>query len=217
MIIDWYYHLEIHVLLATRPAVFFNRLNQLEWYKNTLQKWVNERKFLSGSEILEVGCATGVLSRHIADSSCKVTGVDLSESMTRIAKTQYPELAFQVADAAQLPFAHNTFDAVISASLINIVSEQEKVMQEMQRVCKQGGVISVLVPLKGFDNQGLNTLIAALQLRGFSAAALRTWHKRAPKMTFAELEALFAQCKLEIQQTDTLLGGMVVAVTAIHQ
>jgi ubiquinone/menaquinone biosynthesis C-methylase UbiE len=212
---ELFHRLKIRMLLVTKPVAFFKSLNQLDWYQQTLQNWVRKNNFPTSSKILEVGCATGTLSRYISNLKHDLTGVDLSESMITVAQKNNPRIRFHVADVNKLPFETESFDSVISASLLNIVTDREKALTEMIRVCKSGGTISILVPLMGFNDTKLNTLKSSLQVTGFSLEALRAWHKLAPKMTVLEVNDLFRKFGLETQKPKKYLNGMVFSITAI--
>jgi ubiquinone/menaquinone biosynthesis C-methylase UbiE len=43
-----------------------------------------------------------------------VIGVDVAPAMVQLAQHLHPGLDFRIADAEDLPFAHNSFDAVVS-------------------------------------------------------------------------------------------------------
>jgi len=212
-----YHRLKIRMLLATRPVVFFEALNQLDWYQQTLQDWVKQNNIPVHSKILEIGCATGILSRYIAGLGHNLTGVDLSESMIKVAQKNSPSISFQVADVNELPFETDAFDSVISASLLNIVSDRKKALLEMLRVCRKGGTISILVPLMGFDEIRLNGLKASLPATGFSFEALRAWHSLAPKMSVLEVDNLFKEQGLKVQEHQEYLNGMIFSVTAVKE
>lgn len=209
------HRLKIKILLATKPVVFFESLNQLDWYCQILQDWVRKNNVPPNSKILEIGCATGTLSRYISSLEHDLTGVDLSESMITVAQKNNPNLSFYVADVNKLPFETEYFDSVISASLLNIVSHKEKALAEMFRVCKSGGTISILVPLMGFNDTNLNALKSSLQTAGFSFEALRAWHKLAPKMTVSETNTLFERLGLKTRKPEKYLNGMIFSITAI--
>lgn len=211
---ELFHRLKIRMLLAIKPVVFFEALNQLDWYQQTLRDWVRQNNFPSNRKILEIGCATGTLSRYISDLDHDLSGVDLSEGMIEVAKKNNPNIPFHIADVNKLPFETESFDSVISASLLNIVSDREKALTEMIRVCRGGGTISILVPLAGFNDIKLNVLKSLLQTTGSSFEALRTWHKLAPKMTVSEVRNLFEKRGLKTQKPEKYLNGMVFSITA---
>lgn len=51
-----------------------------------------------------------------------------------------------VADAHVLPFRDNSFDAIISESLLEHVLHPEKVVNEMKRILKPGGMVYIVTP-----------------------------------------------------------------------
>lgn len=208
------FSLQIKVLLVVKPEVLFHKINQLEWYRNTLHQWINAHNFNSKIKILEVGCATGTLSGYLAELGYKTTAVDASRKMISLASSNNPGVNFYTADVTCLPFTDGEFDAVVSASLINIVSNQQAAINEMTRVCKNGGVISVLFPAHNFSNENLRTLEDAIKISGFSAAALKIWHKSAPKMHNYTARTLLHKAGLLSQPPVSYLQGMVSSMTA---
>lgn len=51
---------------------------------------------------IDLGSGTGRLTKLISDLGMKVVGVDLDESMVNVAKKNYPELDFRVADMVEV-------------------------------------------------------------------------------------------------------------------
>ena len=211
----YFYQLQIRVLIIFRPTVLFDKINQLDWYKSTLHQWVEDQNFSEKNKVLEVGCATGKLASYIAESGCIVTGVDLSSEMIELAKIESNDIDYIVADAIDLPFESNCFDAVIATSLINIVDDKSKAMNELSRTCRKGGKISILVPSENFYDKDLLALQLTIGISGFSAAAMQAWHKNPPKMNTDDIRSLFLQAGLIEVTTKKYLQGMVVSATAI--
>lgn len=101
-----------------------------------------------GSRILDVATGTGAQAFAFADKAGEVVGIDLSEAMLRIArrKNRFPNVTFQQADAAELPFDDGAFDASgVSFALHEMpISIRERVIREMARVTKPGGSVTVV-------------------------------------------------------------------------
>ncbi|WP_330202235.1 class I SAM-dependent methyltransferase [Cyanobacterium sp. Dongsha4] len=94
--------------------------------------------------ILDLGCGTGKLLNRLAEefSDLKGIGADLSPEMltnARLANTHHPRLIFVRADAHDLPFADNQFDAVFNTISFLHYLQPEKVFREVARVLKKGG------------------------------------------------------------------------------
>ncbi len=205
----------IKILLRLKPAVLFHKINQLHWYQNTLHKWIKSHDFNNEIKILEIGCATGLLSAYLSERGYITTAVDISEVMITTAKSNNANVDHLVANVKKMPFLDGEFDVVIAASLINIIPDKLTALEEMKRVCKQGGFISILVPMQGFKDQELQYLCETLRITGFSEAALRAWHKYAPKMEISSLKQLFQKAGLTVVANTSYLQGMVMSITAI--
>lgn len=57
----------------------------------------------------------------------------------------FPEVDI-IADVSALPFADNSFDAVVSESLLEHVTDPIKVVSEMRRVLRSGGILYASIP-----------------------------------------------------------------------
>jgi trans-aconitate methyltransferase len=102
---------------------------------SALQQWLAAKSLgrlpLDGDErVLDVGCGDGKVTSEIARRLPRgsVVGVDASHAMIAFAAekfpaTAHPNLAFRVADAAELPFA-NQFDLVVSFNCLHWVRDQ---------------------------------------------------------------------------------------------
>ncbi len=65
-----------------------------------------------GTRVLDVATGPGILAAAAAERGAIATGVDFAEDMIAVARRTHPEIAFEVADAADLPFDDASFDAV---------------------------------------------------------------------------------------------------------
>ena len=133
------------------------------------QQWAREliaKLRLQGHErVLDIGCGDGKVTAEIAASLPQgaVVGVDNSPAMIALAQASYPRsqwasLAFQLADAAALPFAAE-FDVVFSNATLHWVLDHVPVLRGIRRSLRPGG--TVLLQMGGRGNaQGV---IAAVE------------------------------------------------------
>lgn len=115
-----------------------------KWRRETMRK-MNVQK---GQMALDVCCGTGDWSFSLAESvgvEGKVIGLDFSENMLKVARgklatKQLPQLQFIRGNAMELPFPENTFDYVTIGFGLRNVPDYMRVLQEMHRVLKPGGM-----------------------------------------------------------------------------
>ena len=94
-------------------------------------------------EVLEIATGPGLLAKHIASAAKSVLATDYSEGMIAEAKKgDYPpNLRFEVADATALPYAGDSFDAVLISNALHIIPVPEQTLQEIDRVLRPGGIL----------------------------------------------------------------------------
>lgn len=140
--------------------------NYYSYIKNFFDKWAPIYDFIdlfisgvrgkvvnftdpgSGSRVLDVCTGTGKQAFAFAKKGYDVIGIDLSESMLKVARKNntYTNLKFEISDAINIPFANDYFDvSCISFALHDMpLDVREKVLREMARVTKQNGVITIV-------------------------------------------------------------------------
>ena len=98
-----------------------------------------------GDFLLDAGCGTGIFTCDVLASGASVSGIDLSFPMVKRAKMRATGSGFYPAcsDMNCLPFADDCFDRVFSMTAIEFVEDARKVIAELERVTKKGGVIVV--------------------------------------------------------------------------
>jgi sarcosine/dimethylglycine N-methyltransferase len=96
--------------------------------------------------VLDIGSGVGGPARFLAQSySCRVTGVDLSDSFVEAARYltartgQSDRISFQTADALNLPFNGSTFDVVFLQHVAMNISDRPSLYKEIRRVLTSGG------------------------------------------------------------------------------
>ena len=89
-----------------------------------------------GMEVLDVGCGTGNAAIPAARLGARVTGLEPWGELLAIARERAAdamvEVDWVVGDPAELPFADDSFDRVISV----LADGSDRVVDEMRRVCR---------------------------------------------------------------------------------
>lgn len=110
-----------------------------QWRKESLAA-VDPRP---GQRILDLAAGTGVSSVAFAKAGAEVVPCDFSIGMLSAGKKARPELPFVAGDATKLPFADDTFDAVLVSFGIRNFVDPVAGLREMRRVTKPGGKVVV--------------------------------------------------------------------------
>jgi len=118
------------------------------WRKKTIRQLSNDCPLT----VLDVATGTADVAIMAAKQypDCSVIGIDISEKMLEIGRQKISRkglsnrIALQLADSENMPFADNSFDAVISAFGVRNFENLEKGLAEMFRVLKPHGKVVIL-------------------------------------------------------------------------
>jgi trans-aconitate methyltransferase len=130
----------------------------------------------ASERILDLGCGTGYLASIIANSGADVVGIDNSIEMITKAKTEYPQLEFQVQSATSFYFEEH-FNAIFSNAVLHWIQDKEKVIDCMYRNLKKSG--RLVLEMGGRHNVDLiiNTLHKCLRKYGFGKnTSVQLWY-----------------------------------------
>jgi ubiquinone/menaquinone biosynthesis C-methylase UbiE len=102
---------------------------------------------LPGMKVLDVGSGTGNAALAAARRFCDVISTDFVPEMLEFGRIRAAaddlDVAFEVADAENLPYPDATFDVVLSTVGVMFAPDQERAASELLRVCKPGGKIGL--------------------------------------------------------------------------
>ena len=96
-----------------------------------------------GEKVLDLAAGTGVSSTAFAEAGAQVVPCDFSIGMLQAGKKVRPELPFVAGDGTRLPFADDTFDAVLVSFGIRNFVDPVAGLREMARVTRPGGRVVV--------------------------------------------------------------------------
>ena len=82
-----------------------------------------------GLSILELGCATGDLLNALNPG--RGVGIDFSTEMIRLAKKNYPNLEFRIADIEKIEGWGETFDALIISDVVGHLMDIEETFRNL--------------------------------------------------------------------------------------
>ncbi|HEX9911740.1 MAG TPA: class I SAM-dependent methyltransferase [candidate division Zixibacteria bacterium] len=116
--------------------------------KNKLGELVNSFRLEKGSQVLDLGCGTGILFPSILRAIGKkgrLFGVDFSPKMLLEARRKFQDvnIVLVCAPAENLPFLPESFDYVIAFASFPHFQSKVKAIGEIGRVMKKGGILFI--------------------------------------------------------------------------
>lgn len=157
---------------------------QMERYYSPGRTWEATARGLCGllrlGDVLDAGSGDGTLAQLLAPRARSVTCLDRSERMIEAARERLAReknVAFQVGDLHQLPFAADSFDQVLCLNVLTYAEDPGRVLAEAARVLRPGGDL-VVVTLEAHAHDEALELYHHVN-RGFTQAALRRLITRA--------------------------------------
>lgn len=135
-------------------------------------------------KLLEVGIGTG-MNLQFYPAGCEITGIDLCENMLKQAEVKLRpgsrEVELKLMDSADMGFADNTFDKVLSFWALCSMQSPLSTLHEMARVAKPGARIVILeVMLSPLEEVAIlqrlfrpvNRLLDHVYIEGFPVSAV---------------------------------------------
>src|SRR3989344_4276876 len=120
------------------------RAIELKYFLELIDKKPNEK-------VLELGCSSGFLTKELG----KVTAIDTSNDMLKIAHSKNPKAICVSGDMFDIPFNQNTFDKVVTMRVWNHLNlfDLIKAIRESKRVLKKNGWLIFDAEEKSFSRR----------------------------------------------------------------
>ncbi len=119
--------------------------------------------------VLECACGTGLLSAVIAPKCRQLTATDYSEKMLNKAKKNcavFQNITFSKAEITALSYPDGSFDKVVAGNVIHLLDNPMTALYELNRVCKDGGMLIIPTYLNKDDKGKTNGFSDAVGMAG---------------------------------------------------
>ncbi len=126
-----------------------------KWYENPLGKAVDfvERRALEelfkpqGNKVLEIGCGTGLYTVRMAAKDYKVTALDISSEMIKLAQPKVQSIGKEVkwilGDITAMLDSLERYDGIFSMTAFEFIPEPQKVLEALYQKLNPGGCLVV--------------------------------------------------------------------------
>jgi ubiquinone/menaquinone biosynthesis C-methylase UbiE len=163
-----------------------------------------------GMDVLDIGCGTGAHLKLYQNEKCNVYGIDLSESMLKVAEKKLANDAdLRLCDACNTPFPKDKFDLILSSTVLHEMSQQVRinVLEEAKRILKSDGRILLIDfhtgPIRKFKGFFSKTIITISEI----AAGREHYKNYRHFMKNGGLPSLIESQDLKIEDQKIVSGG----------
>ncbi|MFC1940377.1 class I SAM-dependent methyltransferase [Chloroflexota bacterium] len=119
--------------------------------RDHLARYAFSAELIRDKVVLDLACGSGYGSALLLDKGARmVVGGDIFVKAIAAAKVYFakPGVEFLVANATALPFADNSFEAIVSMETIEHVEQYKTYLNECRRILKEGGIFICSTPYK---------------------------------------------------------------------
>lgn len=142
------------------PKDYWDSVSETKQFTTSFQAEAFVQYVNTDARILDVGCGYGrTLNELYHMGHRNLTGIDFSKGMIERGKKQFPYLHLLVKENDSIDFPDNHFDAVILLAVLTCIpfdEEQRKLISEIRRVLKPGGILYINDFLLNTDERNIS-------------------------------------------------------------
>jgi ubiquinone/menaquinone biosynthesis C-methylase UbiE len=134
-----------HGFSEIHPKTMFDELGRLQKARKTVAVILDalQQAGIDPGEtrLLDIGCSTGILTRHYAEFFGRVVGIDIDDGAVEWARQNRAaeNVAYRIGDSMDVPFPDGEFDLVTCTHIYEHVPDAKRMLDEIHRVLKPGG------------------------------------------------------------------------------
>jgi SAM-dependent methyltransferase len=140
--------------------ITYKRYHGREWHVPIVARFEQFKR----KDVLEIGCGIATDGLEFAKNGARYVGVDLTPDAIEMAKERFQLFnvpgTFHVVNAENgLPFPNDSFDHVYSFGVIHHSPNTEAIVDEMYRVLRPGGTLTVMLYNRSSINYRLEIMV----------------------------------------------------------
>jgi SAM-dependent methyltransferase len=97
-----------------------------------------------GTELLDAGCGAGLAAQIAAGRGAVISGLDATPQLLEIARGRVSNGEFAQGDLESLPYADDTFDAVVGFNSFQYAANPRVALEEARRVARPGAPVTIV-------------------------------------------------------------------------
>ena len=115
----------------------------------------------AAASILEIGCGPGSITRYLLrkDPGYKITGIDVADSMIKLARINNPSASFMQMDCRELEKIEGKYEGVMCGFCLPYLSKDDtgKLVKDMDALLKEKGIFYLSYIEGLYKNSGFET------------------------------------------------------------
>ena len=142
--LDWW---SAHYAEDTLDVAISNA-RHLDPKRQEIENHVWRRIVPSNGRVLDLGCGRGFFCNRLMEAlelKVNIIGVDISETILKVASVEQKSSSFVCCDALRLPFSQSTFDIVLLITAIEQMEEPLLILQEADRILRNNGYLYLCI------------------------------------------------------------------------
>lgn len=156
-----------------KPKLYNEKHSFVYQYGEDLIKLLDPK---ATQRILDLGCGSGQLTSKISELAKETIGIDKSAEMIMDAKSKFPNIEFQVANAGNFRFSKK-FDSIFSNATLHWVKNFKSAIACMYENLNPNGKVVLEFGGKGNVQIIVNELRNSLKMRGYNSQSnLDLWY-----------------------------------------
>jgi SAM-dependent methyltransferase len=139
-------------------------------------EWLIER-LPAGARVLDVGCGTGLPSaRRFVDAGFEVTGIDISEEMLQLARSNVPGAKLLRLDVVDADRSLGPFDAIVDFFSLLMLPRAEilTTLGKLRDLLEPGGYFALSMVEEDLDDAPIAFLGSPVRVTGYPRGELRS-------------------------------------------
>ena len=145
-------------------------LNTVETITGIFKKFLNDRpeldykdqarwdvlmKYFKGGKFLDMGILRSPLCIEVKKKfpESEAWALDFFPAIIQHFKPKHPEVNYVLSDCRDTPFRDGYFDYIVAGELIEHLEEPQKLLDEVFRILKKGGIFALSTPFEEKDNE----------------------------------------------------------------
>ncbi len=181
-----YWNYKANTYTGTAVSMFVNRALNESLQREQFYFFDKELGDVQRKKILDLGCGTGRLSRHLAKRGAEVIGIDFSEDSINLAREQSKGLNIEFKSASVFDLNdQEEYEAIVVLSCLTVACKNRddfrKIAQALFHATKPGGRLVMVEPLhanflRRVLSLSVEDAISEMEATGFQLRRFRELH-----------------------------------------